>query len=217
MPAGRGQPRPYAAPVTGFRLNQALYHAFLGVWLGAMVMLVLAATAAFGFVRDPQTTLLVQVEGFGAPLTGSAANGWVAGGVVGVALGRLEALQLACFAVVGVATLLQCTRFRARLAAPPASKANGARVFLLVVPALIVLFNLAVVGPGIDANRAAKYDPAADPVAAEAADEAFATYHGLSTRTYGVSTLMLLGATLLGPWCFQRDGAPAPTPEAPRA
>ena len=202
--------------MNGFRVNQALYQTFLGVWLGAMVMLVLAATAAFGFVKDPQTTLLAQVDGFGGPLTGSAANGWVAGGIVGKALGRLEVLQLVCFAVVGVATLLQCTVFRARLAAAPASKRNGLRVFLLVVPALIVLFNWVVVAPGIDANRAMKYDPAADPVAAEAADEAFAVYHGLSTKSYGVSTLMLLGATLLGPWCFQREGRPAvPAEEAP--
>ncbi|BAM04600.1 hypothetical protein [Phycisphaera mikurensis] len=191
--------------MNGHRINQALYQLFLGVWFGAMVMLVLAATAAFGFVRDPQTTLLVQVEGFGAPLTGSAARGWVAGGIVGAALRRLEILQLICFAGVAAATVLQCTLFRARLAARPASKRNGLRIFLLVVPAAIVLFNLAVVAPGIDANRSMKYDPAAEASRAQAADEAFAFYHGLSTKTYGVSTLMLLGAVVLGPWCFHRE------------
>ena len=207
MPRGEPAVRgfSYAPDLTGFRVNQAVYQAFLGVWLGAMVMLVLAATAAFGFVRDPATTLLVQVDGFGGPLTGSEAQGWVAGGIVGLALGRLEVLQLVCFGLVAAATVLQVTMFRGRLAAPPASKRNGARVFLLVVPALIVVFNLLVVAPGIDANRTTKYDPAAEPAAQDAADARFATYHGLSTKTYGVSTLMLLGAMALGPWCFLRD------------
>lgn len=193
----------YLAGVTLFRINQALYHTFLGVWLGAMVMLVLAATAAFAFVTGPETTVQATIEGFRSPLTGSDANGWVAGGIVGTAIARLEVLQLVCFAVVGLATAAQCTLFRARLATGATSPRNLLRMLLLLGPVAIVAFNLAVVGPGIDEHRSAKYDPATEPQARATAEAAFDRYHGLSTRTYGAATLLLLGASLLSPWCLE--------------
>jgi hypothetical protein len=187
---------------TAFRIQQGVYYLLLGMWLGAMVMLVLAATASFAFVREH--TLIVGVQGYGEPLKGDTATGFIAGGIVGVALTRLVVLQAVCATALAACVLLQCTRFRAHLDGPVWSKRNRARMFLLLVPTGVLLFNVLVVSPGIDRHRDAKYDPATPPQVAEQADEAFDRYHRLSTRTFGVSTLMLAGAMVLSPWCFKQ-------------
>ncbi len=188
----------------GFRVQLSIYHLLLGVWTGAMVMLLLTATASFSFVR--QHTLIVGVQGYGEPLKGETATGFIAGGVVGAALSRLMVLQALCAVGVWVCIALQCTRYRRLLDGAITSKRNGARLFLLAVPVGVLLFNVLVVSPGIEETRRAKYDASIPADVAAESEDRFDRYHRLSTRTFGVATLMLMSAMVLSPWCFRSPG-----------
>ncbi|MEM9753714.1 MAG: hypothetical protein AAF916_10060 [Planctomycetota bacterium] len=193
-----------------FRLVQAVYGLLLGLWVGAMVMVVVAATAAFGFVRGLDGLLMVSLAGWAEPLVDSGAEGFLAGGFVGAMLGRLVVLQLVCAAGLALCIAAQFAWFPTALVGGRGAKRQGVRVFLLAVPTAIVVFNMVVVSPGVDRWRDAKYDPPAGWTAAqiESAEANFEVYHQLSTRTYGVSTLMLLGALAMTPWCLRepREG-----------
>ncbi len=194
--------------MTDFRLVQSLYLLLLGLWLGAMVMLVLGATAAFGFVRGIDGVMLVSLNGWSEPLVDSNAEGFLAGGMVGAMLGNLAWLQVVCAAGLALCVGAQFLWYRSALVGGPGAKRQGLRVFLLAVPLLIVLFNLFVVTPGIDRWRDQKYDLSTPADAHELAERKFALYHGLSTKTYGVSTLMLAAALLMTPWCFRDQAEP---------
>ncbi|MEM8782665.1 MAG: hypothetical protein AAGE65_07375 [Planctomycetota bacterium] len=186
-----------------FRLVQSVYVLLLGLWVGAMVMVVVAATASFGFVRGLDGVLLVSLAGWSDPLVDSAAEGFLAGGFVGAMLARLAVLQLVCAAGLAACVAAQFGWFPSALIGGRGSKRQGVRVFLLAVPACIVAFNVLVVTPGIDRHRDAKYDPGTPPEQAAVAEQSFELFHALSTRTYGVSTLMLIGALAMTPWCLK--------------
>ncbi len=193
-----------------FRVIQAIYQVLLGLWVGAMVMLVVGATAAFKFVRGLDGILMVSLNGWREPLVDSGAEGFLAGGFVGAMLARLAVMQLVCAGGLALCVAAQFLWFPGSLIGGRGAKRQGVRVFLLAVPAAIVVFNLAVVTPGIDRHRDAKYNPPEGWTAAQidAAESSFDVYHQLSTRTYGVSTLMLLGALAMGPWCLRPPEAP---------
>lgn len=193
--------------MTDWRLIQAVYQLLLGLWVGAMVMLVVGATAAFGFIRGLDGLLLVSLEGWSDPLVDSGAEGFLAGGFVGAMLERLVVLQIVCGLGLGACVLAQFVWFPGSLIGGRGAKRQGVRVFLLAVPTVIVLFNLLVVTPGIEAWRGPFYDPDVSPERAALAEANFDWYHQMSTRTYGVSTLMLIGALVMGPWCLR---PPAP-------
>ncbi|MEM1446179.1 MAG: hypothetical protein AAGF84_09005 [Planctomycetota bacterium] len=195
-----------------FRLVQSVYGLLLGLWVGAMVMVVVAATAAFGYIRGLDGILMVSLAGWSEPLVDSGAEGFLAGGFVGAMLGRLVVVQLICAVGLALCVLAQFLWFPSALIGGRESKRQGVRVFLLAVPAAIVVFNMIVVSPGVDRWRDAKYDPPEGWSASqiEAAEANFEVYHQLSTRTYGVSTLMLLGALAMTPWCLREPSEAEP-------
>ncbi len=186
-----------------FRVVQAVYLLLLGLWVGAMVMLVVGAMAAFAFVRGIDGVLLVSLAGWEGEQVHSNAQGFLAGGFVGAMLGRLVVLQLVCAAGLAVCALLHFLWFPRHLVGGRGAKRQGVRLFLLGVPVLVVLFNQFVVTPGIEKWRDPKYNPGTPAELIDKAEDAFDFYHQLSTRTYGVSTLMLVVALGMTPWCFR--------------
>ena len=178
----------------GFRLSQGLFYLSAGVWLGALVMLVVTASATFATVRAYQPALPIELE-----LAGEA-DAILAGAIVGRSLDRLMVVQLVCAAGACLALTLEHTRYAGRLARRGRSAAARVRSLALLVAVVMVAANLAWIGPGVWQSRAVMYDASASGQERAAARAVFDRYHRLSERTHGLAALALAGALLAGPF-----------------
>ncbi len=197
-----------------FRLIHAVYLLLLSVWLGAMVMLVVSVTSAFAFLQNFDGVMLIAPAGWSDGLVDSNAEGFLASGFVGAMLSRLAVLQLICAAGLAVCVALQFLWFRPCLVAGAGAKRQGVRLFFLGVPLLIVLLNVLVLTPGSNHWRGPKFNPQTTPQQLDQAEERFALFQQLTTKTYAVATLMLAGALAMTPWCFREPPPPEASEEA---
>jgi len=193
--------------LTGFRLTQGFYWLFLGVWVGALVMLAISAAVTFKTVREYQPTLGL------APYSDAAlapdAPGILAGAITGKALRGLAKLQMVCAAVAAVCVLLQCTAFRPMLASGVCGRMNLLRIALVALPIAVLAADQLAITPRIWEHRTVMYDPNLSPEQRTAARTEFQTYHKLSERIVGVAVLSLVAAVLVSPFAFR--GQPEPS------
>ena len=178
----------------GYRLSQGLFYISTGVWLGALVMLVLAATATFETVRAHQPALPVELG-----LAGDA-DAILAGAVVGNALNRLMILQLVCAAGACLALTLQHTRYARHLNRGGRSAAGRVRALSLLAAVVVLAANLGWIGPGVWQSRAVMYDASTSIEQRVAARATFDRYHVLSERTHGLAALALASTMLAAPF-----------------
>jgi len=174
------------------RLTVGTYWLALGTWLGAMVMLAIAAATAFQVSREHGVTLpSMQYEG--SHLAGRDAEVF-AGHVVGGMIDKLAIVQMACAVLIFITLLLQLTAFRATLHLRPGSAGNVLRVLLLVVVLALLKFDRIHVNPTIHEHRTAMYEPDISETAYTTARAAFDRYHKLSENVGKATVFLLIGA-----------------------
>jgi len=189
-----------------FRLTQGFYSLFLGLWVGAMVMLAVSAGITFKTVREYKPLITVAPYR-DATLIGKA-EVILAGGIVGQMLRGLAVISGVCAAVVAVCLVLQYTCFRNRLAHGGNSWLAATRIVLLLLPMAVIGWNEVYLTPTIHRERAAMYDPEQGEDARAMAKGRFDLLHKLSERTMGLSVLMLACAALLSPFAFVDEREP---------
>lgn len=182
-----------------FRLTQGFYHLFLGVWVGAMVMLAVTAAITFRTVRDFRPALNGVSE--------EPVSQMIAGGIVGNVLQGLAVISGVCAGVVAVCLVLQFACFRDRLERAGNSWLNAARVVLLLFPIMVFVWNVVYLTPEIHAARAEMYDLQKGVMDRAIAKDRFDFLHKLSERVVGGSVFMLAAAALLSPFAFTAGAA----------
>lgn len=188
---------------TAYRLTLGGYWLFLGVWIGAMVMLAVGAGITFKTVRDYQPTL--HKAPYDDPALADRAAAILAGGIVGNTLKGLAVIQMACAAVVVVSIIAQCTLFARRLRGGATGWLNIARVALVVLPVAVLAADRLVVTPRVWELRQTMYDPSRTVETRAAAKAEFDRYHKMNERMVGLATLMLAGAMLTSAFVLHQD------------
>lgn len=184
-------------PATGFRLTQGFYNLSLGVWLGAMVMLVISAAVTFATVRNYQPVLTAG-PGSDPALTDQFSN-ILAGAIVGRSLSALVILQTICALVAILALVAQATLYRRWLLGKGRQILRAA---LIAAPVALLIYNVAVVSPAVSDLRATMYDDQATAEVRAAARLDFQGWHKTSERTHGLAAACLLLAMLVSPFAF---------------
>jgi hypothetical protein len=188
------------SPETRFRLVQGFYNLFLGVWVGAMVMLAVSAAITFRTVREFKPMIMAAPYDKGA--LDDQASKIIAGGIVGNVLGGLAWISGVCAGVVCVCLVLQYSCFRDRLEQRGNSWLAATRVVLLVLPMAVFVWDVAYLSPAIHGMRAVMYNPAERAMDRDIAHARFDKLHVLSERVVGLSVLMLAAAGLMSPFAF---------------
>ncbi|MEX0886428.1 MAG: hypothetical protein WD009_08320 [Phycisphaeraceae bacterium] len=188
----------------GFRLTQGAFYLSTGIWLGALIMLVIAAVATFDTVRVHEPIL--QAAPYNAPELADRGDAILAGAIVGRVLRGLMAVQLLCAATACAALAIEHARYGDQLVAGGRNPASRLRAGLVLVPTLIIALNLAWIGPTVWEQRSVMYDVSAAAEDRHRARVAFDRYHALSERTHGVAGLLLAGAILIAPFAVRRPG-----------
>lgn len=176
------------------RLTVGTYWLALGTWLGAMIMLALAAAAAFHVSREQGATL-PSLQYATSHLQGRDAE-VLAGHVVGRMIDHLAVLQMVCAVLIFLTLLLQLTMFRAELHLRAGSAGNVLRVLLLVAALALLKFDRIHVNPTIHEHRAAMYETGISQQQYEVARAAFDRYHALSENVGKATVFILIGAMI---------------------
>lgn len=164
-----------------------VYYLMLGMWFGALVMLVVAAVATFGTIRDSQPDMT------------AAAQNQLAGSIVGSAIDKLAVVQVVAAVAITVCVLLQCTVFRRELGP---KVFNAARIVLLVLLLAVLGADRLFVAPALHTQRETMHSAAG--VEQEQAKAAFDRTHKMSERLAGVCMLLIVAATLTSPFALCR-------------
>lgn len=176
------------------RLTVGTYWLALGTWLGAMIMLALAAAATFHVSREMNVTVPL-LEYAPSHLAGRDAE-VLGGNIVGRMIDHLSVLQMVCAVLIFITLLFQLTVFRATLHLRAGSAGNVLRVLLLVAALGLLKADRIYINPAVHEHRTRLYEP--DLTDAEYADarEAFDTYHHLSENVGKATVFVLIGAML---------------------
>jgi len=183
-----------------FRLTQGIYGLALGAWVGAIVMLAIAAAITFRTVRSHEPTL--GAGPYASAALAEQAPEILAGGIVGNVIRGLNVVQAICGIGVGITLLLQCTLFADRLAGGVLGPMNLVRSGLLLLAACLVLYGTFVVQPEVWSLRETVYAAGASEAEREAARAAFDQAHGLSERLMSGALFLLAAALLLSPFAY---------------
>ena len=183
-----------------FRLTQGFYYLFLGTWLGALVMLALAAAITFHTLRDLKATTAVEPY---HSLSAAEQPSALAGAVVGNVLHGLAVVQVVCAVGAVGCILLQHTVWAGHLAGGRAAPANITRLILLALPVLILLLDVAVISPRIWQQRDLMYDPHRPAELRQAARQRFDRLHHLDERVVGGATVALAAGILVSGFAFR--------------
>ncbi|MFP4144248.1 MAG: hypothetical protein ACLFV3_03815 [Phycisphaeraceae bacterium] len=186
--------------LAAFRLVQGLYYLLLGAWLGALIMLVIAAATAFGVIREFDPTLPAQT--WQAAHLADRHSDILAGHVVGTALDRLAWLQGLCAGGALACTLLQGSVFRGYLRGCRFGWRNLLRTSLILFAGVLFALQVAWVNPAVRETRAAIYAEDAPAAERQAAEVEFATWHQMSETLGGATMILLAGTILFSPFCF---------------
>lgn len=184
-----------------FRLVQGCYWLALGTWVGALVMLAIAAAVTFRTVRDYQP--LLQKPPYNQPALADRAVPILAGGVVGNMLRALAVLQIICAAVVGTCIGLQSTLWRDQLEGGAAGWPNLVRVGLLALAVSALAVDQRWITPRIWAHREVMFDPDETAEVRAASQTAFNRLHKLDERVVGASVWLLAGAVFASAFVFK--------------
>jgi hypothetical protein len=190
-------------PSTGLRATEGIYYLALGVWLGAIVMLAIAAAVTFKTMRayDP----ILQTAPYSAPQLQDRAAPILAGAIVGNSLRVLAVLQVSCAVVIGLCVLAQCAIFAEYLRGGVAGRANLLRLALVILPMALLAVELTVISPRIWQQREIMYDPGESEAAREQALTTFRRHHLLSEQIMGAAGLALAGAILVSPFALRHS------------
>jgi hypothetical protein len=201
--------------LTAFRLTQAFYWLFLGLWIGGMVML--AVGAAITFKTLPEYRPTIGLETYNHPDLRERAPAILAGAVTGNILKALAVIQLVCAGVVVACTVVQCVWFADYLRGGAPGGANLLRIALIALPILILGVDALVIGPRVWGFRHDMYDAQRTAAQRDDAKVHFDQYHRLNTRLFGFATLCLIGAVFASSFTFTPGGPDRPrSPEARR-
>lgn len=181
---------------TGFRLGLGVYYLALGTWFGTTLMMGLAAANTFRVTRSLQPTLPPSDLPIDSPPE------YLAGQVVNAAFGAMSMVQLGCAGLALVLLVLQCTLWRDRLQRGPRAWPNVLRTALVVVPALVLVADLAYTRQQMSSLRATMYDAAVTSAERASARERFDGFHKLSERSLSLAALMVGAATVVSPLAF---------------
>jgi hypothetical protein len=196
---------------TMFKLNQGVYWLFLGMWIGAIVMLIFAAGITFKTVRTFNPTIGIKPynhELFSEPQTQSNI---IAGGVTREVLHSLAGIGIVCGSIVLLSLLLQCTVFSRQLW-PNSNKQLGLRCGWLnwfrVIMILLPLTNVAMhfdMANKMGALQDIRYNAEQEDSARAKAQHEFDKLHKKSVRMTSGSLFMLFAAAGISSFVLTRD------------
>ncbi|MCC7147345.1 MAG: hypothetical protein IT443_12940 [Phycisphaeraceae bacterium] len=191
--------------LTGFRLTQAAYWLSLGLWVGALVAVAIAAAVIFKTIRAHEPTIGIEPY----RQLPERAGDILAGAAVGQTLRALAILQRGCAVVLVICVVLQCAFFADRLAGGAGGWRNVLRVGLLALPMMILMVDLWLVSPRIWTLRGAMYDPQRTPEARALFRVRFMFWHQTSERLVGSAAVLLVAATVASSFAFHVGVEPA--------
>lgn len=197
------QPEEPMRSLAAWRTVQGLYWLTLGIWLGALVMLVIAAAATFHTVSEYQPILPAHPAH--EPVTSVRAVNTLAGAIVGKSLDNLRWMQWICAIATMVCLVLQSTVIANRRLSISGQWINTLRIVLVMMPVLILVADTAVISPKMKQERKSMHDLTQPSPQIERARHAFDRYHDLSQRLFTVQLVMLGCAALAS--AFVPDGA----------
>lgn len=182
------------------RLFSAVVSLALGLWLGGVVMLLLAVSSLFHTFVDQPTTAQSLIP-YGVMLEGAAEHAPLKRVLAGTAASgvfhRFELYQLALAAVALTATLAW------RIVGPPRFKT--ALFCLLGLATVAAVTNTAVITPRIEGMRVEALRRGADV----SKRPGFGRLHGISMAVYAAESAVLLIAGLVLPAAIRADAGAA--------
>ena len=181
-----------------FNLTQGVYHLFLGLWFGAMVMLAVSAMITFKTVRAYQPTL--GLAPYNDPSLAGDAVSILGGAITGRVLVALGLMQTICALMVVSCVVLQATYFKDRFLQ---NWSNWIRSVLILLPVLILFLDMLVISPKMWSMRGEMFDPTRDLAQRQTVRDKFMLLHKLDERLVGSATLLLAGAILLSPFALK--------------
>lgn len=181
-------------------LVQGLYYLALGTWLGATVMMGMAAGTTFAVTRRMEPKL--DSGPAALPDVAPYASEYFAGQIVNVVFGWHTGVLAVCVVLLVLACLLQFTVFRDRLAGRGRSWANLARAALIGVAVALFAADLLFTRQPMRDLRTTMYDEQATAAERASAREAFAGLHEWSSRAMGVTALLAAAAAVVSPFAF---------------
>lgn len=167
---------------------QSAYWLALGVWIGALVMLAVAAAIVFRTSRAMEPVLL-QPQFSTPDLVGQSAT-ILAGAIVGNVIQALLKLQLVCAVLLIVAMVYQHVSLRPLLALH--LRLNALRVGLILLATLVLVVNMAYITPAMWTQRERMYDNTQSAEYRLAAREQFNALHKFTERVTGGTALGLV-------------------------
>jgi hypothetical protein len=178
--------------VTGGLVN-GVYWLGLGAWLGALVMLAVAAAITFKTTRQV-SPLLVQPE-YNLPESAGQGSNILAGLIVGNVIKGLAAVQVICAVLVFAGVAAQGWTARQAIKAWP--KLNRLRVGLLIVPLAALAVSMGYIMPRMWEERTAMYNPELTQDVRKEARARFDGLHKMSERSVGAGAVCLILAGLV--------------------
>lgn len=169
----------------------------LGVWLGAMVMLALAAAATFRAVRSFEPTINAPGHVAADDPAAPRHSDIIAGAVVGRSLRSLSMLQRLCAFVAVACLIVQTSVLAHHLAGGAWGWPNVLRMIFIALPVLILLADIYVVSPRVWSLREQMLDPAATVEQRAVARTEFQDAHKLNENMHKAATLLLAGAVIV--------------------
>ncbi len=180
-----------------FRVTVGGWWLALGVWLGAMIMLGLAAAATFRAVRSFEPT--INVPGYPMQDEHAAARhaDIIAGAAVGRSLRSLSMLQRLCAFVAVACLIVQTSVLAHHLAGGAWGWPNVLRMIFIALPVLILLADIYVVNPRVWSLREQMFAAAVTVEQRAAARGEFQSAHKFNENMHKAATLLLAGAMIV--------------------
>jgi hypothetical protein len=181
------------------RVLEGPYYLFLGIWLGAIVLLAAGAGIVFRVVREHQPVL--GQRPYDDPAVADQGANILAGAVVGDMIQALGLIASLCAMGAVACAGLQLALLRDRMGAAWANVLRTGGILFAV--GLLGYHALAIV-PDIEQHRTAMYDPVVTEQQRMTARAQFQPLHEASERVVTGQALCLLVAILVSPTALRR-------------
>ncbi len=185
--------------MTGVRWLRGIYWMLLGVWLGTIVAIAIAAPTAFKTIRAYEPTGVLR-EPF-RQYPDQAAN-VLAGAVVNNLISGLTVVHWLC--AIGLVVIVLGQRFVMPIAAAR-SRMNHLREALIALAVVILILFTFMLRPKMDTAYQVMYDTTASEQDRANARDRFHGLHQWSERSLTVTLFVLVGATLSSPFVVNRS------------
>lgn len=188
---------------TAFKINQTLHYLSIGLWVGALMGFVFAATSMFAISK--QYDVAVGIAPFNNPAFAKHSADILAGSMVIRTMLLLQYLQVICAVVLIVTTFLHSTIFSRWMYPRLFGKRNLLRIALVIVSVAIMAVAQFVIFPHMQDLYQTMYNPDLSAAAQASARQAFDSHHALSQNLTTVMVVLLIITAFLTSFTQKHD------------